>query len=126
MQVRVYYEDTDAGGIVYHANYIKYCERARSEKFFEEGISPEINGGGFVAVHMDARFRGTAKLGDLLEVDSKIVQIKGSSLLLRQVVINGEKVIYEMTITLAFVKDLKPVRMDDTLREMLERIFASQ
>ena len=40
MKIRVYYEDTDAGGIVYHANYIKYCERARSELFFEKNMIP--------------------------------------------------------------------------------------
>ena len=40
MKIRVYYEDTDAGGIVYHTNYIKFCERARSEVFFQRGIIP--------------------------------------------------------------------------------------
>ena len=43
MKIRVYYEDTDAGGVVYHTNYIKYCERARSELFFERGLSPQVS-----------------------------------------------------------------------------------
>ncbi|MEN8727803.1 MAG: acyl-CoA thioesterase, partial [Sulfurovum sp.] len=42
MKIRVYYEDTDAGGIVYHTNYIKYCERARSEIFFQRGKKPTL------------------------------------------------------------------------------------
>jgi len=48
MKIRVYYEDTDAGGIVYHANYIKYCERARSEHFFARGVMP---GDGIVTLY---------------------------------------------------------------------------
>ncbi|MGD9625492.1 MAG: acyl-CoA thioesterase, partial [Arcobacter sp.] len=49
MKLRVYYEDTDAGGIVYHSNYLNFCERARSDVFFQKGFSPVLEGGHFVA-----------------------------------------------------------------------------
>ena len=65
MRIRVYYEDTDCGGIVYHTNYIKYCERARSELFFAQGTPPSHATCGFVVSALEAKFLGFAKLGDI-------------------------------------------------------------
>ncbi|MGE4457522.1 MAG: hotdog domain-containing protein, partial [Arcobacteraceae bacterium] len=53
MQIRVYYEDTDTGGVVYHSNYLNFCERARSEAFFRLGMSPELSSGHFVAKRIE-------------------------------------------------------------------------
>lgn len=82
--VRVYYEDTDCGGIVYHTNYIKYCERARSEIFFSAGILPNTECVGLVVRKLNAEFLDSAKLGDLLVVKTKILKLGGSSLTLLQ------------------------------------------
>ncbi len=82
--VRVYYEDTDCGGIVYHTNYIKYCERARSEIFFSAGILPNTERVGLVVRKLNADFLDSAKLGDLLKVKTRIVKLGGSSLTLNQ------------------------------------------
>ncbi|MFT7005132.1 MAG: acyl-CoA thioester hydrolase, partial [Sulfurimonas sp.] len=76
MKIRVYYEDTDAGGVVYHSNYINYCERARSNSFFEKGLSPILKTGHFVARKLEADFFVSAKLGDLLEIKTELVQMK--------------------------------------------------
>lgn len=71
MRIRIFYEDTDCGGIVYHANYIKFCERARSNLFFENNSLPESSGG-FVVSEINAKFLGTARLGDELFVKTKV------------------------------------------------------
>lgn len=82
--VRIYYEDTDCGGIVYHTNYIKYCERARSEIFFSAGILPNTERVGLVVRKLNAEFLDSAKLGDLLVVKTKIVKLGQTSLTLLQ------------------------------------------
>ena len=83
-RVRIYYEDTDCGGIVYHTNYIKYCERARSEIFFNEGAMPNTDSIGLVVRKMNAEFLDSARLGDLLNVKTQILKLGGSSLTLKQ------------------------------------------
>ena len=82
--VRIYYEDTDCGGIVYHTNYIKYCERARSEIFFSAGILPNTERIGFVVRKLNTEFLDSAKLGDLLVVKTKIMKLGQTSLTLLQ------------------------------------------
>jgi len=124
MQIRVYYEDTDAGGIVYHTNYIKYCERARSEAFFEQGMMPnEDDKSGFIVKSLKCDFLSTAKLGDLLEVKTSILKLKGSSILLLQEVYKDETRLFSMEIQLVYVKASKPVRMPPQFRELFEQFL---
>lgn len=123
MKIRVYYEDTDAGGIVYHANYLKFCERARSEYFFKEGSIPHIEGGEFVAASMEAKFKASARLGDMLDVTTEVLSIKGSSLLLRQCVFKEEVMLFDMTIKLGFVKSSKIGRMSVDTQDYLRDLF---
>ncbi|MEA3491339.1 MAG: YbgC/FadM family acyl-CoA thioesterase [Campylobacterota bacterium] len=119
MKIRVYYEDTDAGGIVYHTNYIKYCERARSERFFERSMTPlGDNHSGFVVRHIDANFLATSKLGDTLNVTSKIITLKNSSLTLLQEIWRDELKIFSMEILLVYIKDKKPSRIPNDLKEI--------
>lgn len=82
--VRIYYEDTDCGGIVYHTNYIKYCERARSEIFFNANAMPNTQSIGLVVRKINADFLDSARLGDLLKIKSEIIKIGSSSLTLKQ------------------------------------------
>ncbi len=103
MQIRVYYEDTDTGGIVYHSNYINYCERARSEAFFLRGLSPELETGGFVAKKLEANFIKPAKLGDILEIKNRLIQMKSASFSLKQEIFREDIKIFELSITLAYV-----------------------
>lgn len=117
--MRVYYDDTDAGGIVYHANYLKYCERARSELFFEAGRTPTADGAHFVVKHIDAEFIKSAKLGDMIEVRHKVVNLKFTSMQLYQSIWLDDVKIFEMTSTLVFAKKGKIVKIDDDMREFL-------
>ena len=100
MQIRVYYEDTDCGGIVYHANYIKYCERARSDFFFSQGIPPIQDNIGFVVKSMQIDFLSPAKLGDLLEIQTQILECKKASILLLQEIFLAQKKIFSAEVLL--------------------------
>ena len=120
MNIRVYYEDTDAGGIVYHTNYIKYCERARSELFFEKNITPtDGEESGFVVRNINADFLGTAVLGDMITVETELVEQKKSSIVLKQSISKNEKVIFQMDILLVFVKRGRPARIPEHLLEII-------
>lgn len=126
MKIRVYYDDTDAGGVVYHSNYLKFCERARSEIFFAHGRSPAIDGGHFVVRHIEADFMKSAKLGDLLEIKGQLLELKNASLTLEQSVwLDGVK-LFSMTSILAFVKDGKPTRIDDDTKSFFSSLFLGQ
>lgn len=103
MQIRVYYEDTDVGGVVYHSNYLNFCERARSQLFFDAGRSPILEGGHFVAKHIDADYIKSAKFGDILEVKTTLIEIKNVSFTLLQEVFRGEEKLFTMTILLAYI-----------------------
>lgn len=87
--VRVYWEDTDAGGIVYHSNYLKYMERARSELIRALGVSQEAertnpNGLLFVAASVSIRYRRAAKLDDDLVVKTRVKSLGRASIVFEQ------------------------------------------
>lgn len=100
MQIRVYYEDTDIGGVVYHSNYLNFCERARSQIFFDAGRSPITSCGHFVAKSIKADYLKSAKFGDLLEVKTDLKSIKNASFVLLQSVYRGEEKLFVMEIQL--------------------------
>lgn len=121
MKIRVYYEDTDAGGIVYHTNYIKYCERARSEIFFEKGMKPSLSdSSGFVVRDIKASFLATSTLGDSLEVTSKILALKRSSLVLLQEVWKEELKVFSMEVILVYVNEGKPCRIPELFSDIFK------
>lgn len=111
MQIRVYYEDTDVGGVVYYANYLKFIERARSELFFEKGLSPIIGDGAFVVRSLNAEYFKPAVFGDLLDITTSLKSIKSASLELFQEIVRGEEKLFEATVRLAFVRDQKPAKI---------------
>ena len=112
MEIRVYYEDTDLGGIVYHTNYIKYCERARSEIFFQKGLMPTLGEeSGFVVRNINADFLSTSTLGDMLTVTSKVLKIKNSSIVLLQEIFKEEVKLFSMQIVLVYIDKGKPCRI---------------
>ena len=115
--MRVYYEDTDAGGIVYHANYIKYCERARSEHFFTHGMMPcEGDRSGFVVRTLKADYFATATLGDILEVTTTILTTKNSSVTLLQQIHKEGKLIFRMEIILVYVVNGRPSKIPERFK----------
>ncbi len=123
MKIRVYYEDTDAGGIAYHTNYIKYCERARSEIFFSRGMMPfEGSRSGFVVRNIEAAFTGIAKLGDLLEVHTKVLEIKRSSVILKQTISKEDREIFTMQIVLVYLSEGKPTKIPQHFHDIFDEM----
>ena len=121
MKIRVYYEDTDAGGIVYHTNYIKYCERARSEIFFQRGMKPTLGDhNGFVVRDIKASFLATSALGDILEVTTKILTMKRSSLVLLQEVWKEEVKVFSMEVLLVYINEGKPCRIPEEFEDIFK------
>ena len=124
MKIRVYYEDTDTGGVVYHSNYLNFCERARSEVFFDKGITPILESGHFVARKVIADYFSSAKLGDILEIKSELVKMKAASFLLKQVIFKDEVKIFELEIVLAYINfEGKPQKIEAATKELLLSLF---
>lgn len=123
MKIRIYYEDTDAGGIVYHSNYLKFCERARSEYFFRKDMLPIIDGAHFVVRKINCEFKLSAIFGDIVEVQTEILEIKKGSFSLKQIIYKAEKELFEAIVTLVLVKDGKPQRLTSNIKDMLQSLF---
>ncbi len=124
MKIRVYYEDTDAGGIVYHSNYLNFCERARSDIFFQKGLSPVLEGGHFVAKKIVADYLLSAKLGDVLEVTSELLEIKGASFELLQRVFKEQKKVFELRIVLVYVTfEGRPQKITSEVKSLIDSLF---
>ena len=124
MTLRVYYEDTDTGGVVYHSNYLNFCERARSDAFFSRGMTPVLEGGHFVARKLVADYLWSAKLGDVLDVRTQLVKMKAASFILMQEIFHGEKKLFEMEITLAYIGfDARPQKIDPETKKLLLSLF---
>src|SRR3954466_15648236 len=114
MAVRVYYEDTDFSGIVYHANYLRFMERGRTNylrlvgvdhrALFEEARA-EAPGFAFVVRSMQIEFLKPARMDDVLEVTTTYEEIKGASITLHQRVARGDEVLVEAHVRVAFVCD---------------------
>lgn len=122
---RVYYEDTDAGGIMYHASFIRFCERGRTEFLRDLGIScsetADRLGLQFVIRHIEADYFKSAKLDDLLNVESSIKTLKNSSFVMKQSIFCHDDVLFSMDVTVVCVNlDGKPVRVPDDFRAKFE------
>jgi len=104
---RVYYEDTDAGGIVYHANYLKFAERARVEAMRVSGWTPkriaDEFGMFFVVRHIEIDFRASARLDDLIEARTTLETIGSSSFTLRQEFWRGATLLVGLKIVLVTI-----------------------
>jgi len=124
MKIRVYYEDTDTGGVVYHSNYLNFCERARSEAFYERGLIPVLENGHFVARKIVGEFYSSAKLGDILEVKSELLKMKAASFILKQYIYKDEEIVFELEILLAYISfEGKPQKLDLESRDLLLSLF---
>src|ERR1044071_2803084 len=86
--VRVYFEDTDLSGVVYHANYLRYMERARSDMLHVAGIDQrahhEAGGGAYAIADLHVRYAAPARLGDALLVESEVAQARAASVVIHQ------------------------------------------
>ncbi|MBT3553617.1 MAG: YbgC/FadM family acyl-CoA thioesterase [Rhodospirillaceae bacterium] len=123
--LRVYWEDTDAAGIVYYANYLKYTERARSEILYAAGIDQtemRETGGVVLAVRAcNTEYHLPARLGDQLEVHTAVIAVKGASFELRQTVMRGIDALVVMDVRLACIDPIsgKPARLPAQIKAVL-------
>lgn len=122
--VRVYYEDTDAGGVVYYANYLKFAERARTEALRAAGIQQsellESHGVGFVVKHFEAEFYKPARLDDLLTITTGMQDIGKASITMHQHIARDTVILAEIAIRLGVVnRDIRPARLPAFVREAL-------
>jgi len=123
--VRVYYEDTDFSGNVYHAAYLKFFERARTEflrandvhhqkLFEEEGIA-------FAVRSMNIDYDRAAHIDDMLEVTTSVLEMKGSRFILEQIMRRGDEVVTRAKVVAVTIKaNGKPTRLPDGLRKRFE------
>jgi len=126
-QIRVFYEDTDFTGIVYHANYLKFAERGRTNFLRLLGINhyelmnnkePKY----FVVYKMNTKFLGSSTIDDLLEVRSNFLGIKGVRLKINQDIFNNEKKVFSADIEFALLnKDTKPLKFPDDMKLKIKK-----
>lgn len=105
--VRIYYEDTDLSGIVYHANYLRYMERARSDMLRLAGIDQragiEDGIGAYAVTDLHIKYRAPARLDDELVVTSSVETVRGASCVIHQTIRRGATVLTEATVTAALL-----------------------
>ncbi|MEX0308480.1 MAG: tol-pal system-associated acyl-CoA thioesterase [Ruegeria sp.] len=122
-RVRVYYEDTDMGGVVYHANYLKFIERARSEWVRDLGNDQNAmrDAGIIWVVHrIEADYLASAKFEDELMIETEIVSLSGARLTMSQLVKRGETEIFRAVVTAVCMnKQGKPVRLPAEIRALM-------
>lgn len=125
--VRVYYQDTDAGGVVFHAQYLAFMERARTELLNEAGVDlsrlSDERRVMFMVHELAVRFHQPARLNDLVSVSAEVVKMGRASVEFRQRVERGQAVLVEADVTLAVVDRvrMRPARMPEELKKALER-----
>ena len=130
MKIKIYYEDTDAQGIVYHANYIKFCERARSEALMQAGVDFAHADAHVVVSKLCAKFFRPAHLGDTLEIHTSLAALKNASALLRQEIykikdiknVDFSELLYAQDVKIAFVKDGKPIKFSAEILEFFKSL----
>lgn len=128
--IRVYYEDTDAAGIVYYANYLRFAERARTEMLREIApryCDPATAGGiAFAVRHCTADFAQPARLDDRLEVHTRIVKVAGASFSAEQIIRRGAEALVRLDVRLACISAAgRPERLPLALRASLEELGAT-
>ena len=129
--VRVYYEDTDLSGIVYHANYLKFCERARSELLadldIDQRAASEAGEGHYAVADANIRWLRPAKLGDALVIETRAEELRPASARLGQRVMRGDECLAEVSIRVGFIgPDGRPRRQPDAWRAAFDRFLNSE
>ena len=121
---KIYYEDTDSGGIVYYANYLKYLERARSEAIYSLGLTntnlQKDHDTLIIVKSCNIEYKKPAKFEDELEIISSILSKTKTSFTMLQIIKKNEEIISEATVQLATVnKEGKPIKIPEILKNLL-------
>ena len=123
--IKVYYEDTDAGGVVYYANYLKYLERARTEALVRIGLSNQKIKDDFGALIIvkscNIDYKKSAYLEDILNIKSNIISITKTSFIMKQIIIKKKTMIVDAKVHLVFVNEkVKPVKIPQLIIDKFE------
>lgn len=125
IKVKIYYEDTDAGGVVYYANYLRYFERARTELLAGQGIDVagyHKKGTMFVVSSADVKYRKPARLGDLIDVTTEVSEVKNASIVLRHTVLRDGETLVEASVSLACIDEGgRPSRLPEDFKGLAGR-----
>ncbi len=129
--LRVYYEDTDAGGLVYHASYLRFAERGRTEMLRQLGVNhtemATRYGIGFAVRYCAIDFRRAARLDDLLEVRTRLSDLRGASIGVEQAVSRGADLVAELSLRIVCLGARgRPARIPDSVRDTLQPYIYSQ
>jgi acyl-CoA thioester hydrolase len=124
MPIRVYYEDTDFSGVVYHASYLRFMERGRTEMLRDLGVHQAALHEGdeapaFVVRRMMIDWLKPARMDDLLTVETRVETVRGASLSLAQSILREGEVLVRAEVLIAFVQKGRPARLEDALRVKL-------
>ena len=127
LPISVYYEDTDLSGVVYHANYLRYMERARSDMLRLAGIdqraTQEAGEGAYAVSSLAIRYRRPARLDDALIVVTRLREVRAASVDIHQRVMRGAEILSEADVTAALVGvSGKPKRQPKTWVEAFQRL----
>lgn len=127
INVRVYYEDTDAAGIVYHTSYLRFAERGRTEILRDAGYSHaellKTKGIAFAVVSMNIEFHAPAILDDLLTVSTKITRLGGASMDMQQNISKDNESICDIKLTLVCMNSNKnAVRLPKDIRQLFKEV----
>ncbi|OFW87361.1 MAG: tol-pal system-associated acyl-CoA thioesterase [Alphaproteobacteria bacterium RIFCSPHIGHO2_12_FULL_45_9] len=119
--VRVYYDDTDAGGVVYHANYLKFAERARTEYLrslgFENTQIRDEHGIIIVVKSLEAEYLSPSRLDDFLIVQTRLLSVKNTSFVMEQKTIRDGACVFSMNIVLVCVNEAgRPSKIPDAVK----------
>lgn len=118
--VRVYYEDTDAGGVVYYANYLKFAERARTEALRSRGLNQSELDYFFVVRHAEIDLRKPARLDDLLTIETRVAEFGKASFVMEQAIARGKEALVAVTVKIACVgKDFRPKKLPEDLVRLM-------
>lgn len=129
--VRVYYEDTDLSGVVYHANYLRWFERARSDMIRLLGIdqraAADAGVGFFTVADLAIRYLSPAKLDDNIEIVSRLVELKASYVRLQQQALRDGQLLAEASLRVAFITpDGRARRQPDDWRSAFKTVLAAK
>lgn len=128
LPIRVYYEDTDFSGYVYHSNYLKFCERARSDFLRVLGVDQNImfaNGGAFVVRRMICDFLRPAKFDDILMVETTPGEASGARFELKQRVLRGDDMLFTTDVLAVLIDGRgRPKRLTAELLMALDKVEA--
>ena len=130
-RVRIYYEDTDVGGVVYYANYLRYAERARTDFLAVLGVAQTRllaeRGVLFVVRECNVRYLQSAHLDDQLEVRTRVERVAGAAIDLSHDFVRDDGTpLNAMTVRVATVRDGRPVRLPDDIRASFENLISSR